>query len=34
VPDITKLKRLTGFTPSISLEGGLRRTIAGQRTRE
>lgn len=32
VPDIGKLAALTGFTPSISLEEGLRRTIAWQRT--
>ena len=34
VPDIGKLVKLTGFTPSISLEEGLRRTIAWQRTVE
>lgn len=32
VPDIGKLVRLTGFTPAIPLEEGLRRTIAWQRT--
>jgi nucleoside-diphosphate-sugar epimerase len=30
--DITKARRLLGFSPSVSLEEGLRRTVAWYRT--